>query len=240
MTLVLPNPQAVTPAEVATLGSQVVLAAQNSDDVHEVTEMAARWSAIAEYVRRTSTEGIAQAEATKRRLEIRIGQLSPAAANDGTRGNQHTATPDAGNGSLPKNRLTEARQMAEHPEIVEEVIANSTDADPPTKAKIIGAIKDAMRPSIEAEIARKAAAALERWPELGDPDGGLDTPAKIADAADLLSKDPWRIEHFRRHIEVQRRRREPDYEPPKLDPLVGLYCAACDQTYTHECSGDQA
>ena len=54
---------------------QIVAWAESTDDLAAVRDAADRWGAITEYVRRTSREGVAEAEAALRRLEVRIGRL---------------------------------------------------------------------------------------------------------------------------------------------------------------------
>jgi len=164
MSLILPDPQAVTPAQVAELGSQVLAAAESTNDAHVVTDLSNKWAAITEYLRRTSTEGIAQAEATKLRLVSRIGALSPAIPNDGGRIN-----PDAGiDHPMSRNRMTEARKLAANTDVVDEVIEQSTDANPPTKAK---ALREIAKRSAQADAAEEQAEIDEFYDSLDlDPD----------------------------------------------------------------------
>ena len=92
-------------------------------------------AAIDEYLARTSTVGRARVAAAMRRLEVRIGELlGPARTGD----NQHTNEPSfANDGSLTRNQRREFRQMAEHPEVVEEVIAQSSDQRPPSRRSVM-------------------------------------------------------------------------------------------------------
>jgi len=148
-------------AEIAALGVQVQEWAQQATDVAEVKEMADKWAAVTEYVRRTSREGVAQAEATLRRLEVRYGELDR--GQQGFRSDlrpfRHAEKVDTGVSSPLR---TEFRQMAAHPDIVEAVIATSTDADPPSRRKVILAIErvkmidQAKRDDEEFEAALKA------------------------------------------------------------------------------------
>ena len=118
--------------------------AESTDDAHpdrtgydSESVLSNKWAAITEYLRRTSTEGLAQAEATKLRLVSRIGALSPAtteaeAGSLGGRGNKSLT----GTGSaLSPNRMSEARKIAANPDVVDDVIEKSTDADPPTDSR---------------------------------------------------------------------------------------------------------
>lgn len=231
MNLVLPSPQTITPAQVASYGAQVEAAARQTDDVNEVVDLTARWSAIAEYVRRTSTEGIAQAEATKRRLEIRIGELAPPRPP----GNPNLTGVGRIDEPLSHNRMSEARKMAANPTIVAEVIDRSTDVDPPTKAKVLAAIRDAA----QADIETQAAEAVERWPELADPDAGIGTSAAaLAMAGQTLARDPWRIDGLHRRIAAKRKERE-GCTSPQPAPIVERACPHCSHIDRHICEGGQ-
>lgn len=118
-----------TPQQVAEVAAALVAWADTVDDIAQVKDASAKWAAICEYVRRTSREGVAEAEGALRRLEMRVGELL---------GEAKTGRPN-----LPRevdiadNRVHEFRQMAAHPEIVEQVIAESTDTDPPSRAKVL-------------------------------------------------------------------------------------------------------
>lgn len=145
--LVLPDPKSITPAEIAHFGQQVEAAAAGTTDPHVVNDLSNRWAAITEYLRRTSTEGLKQAEATKIRLLARIAELTPKQPRGPKphHGNPIFIGADKNSDPLPKDRMVEARKIAEHPDIVERVIEESTDADPPTKAKVIREIKTHQR-----------------------------------------------------------------------------------------------
>lgn len=195
MSLVLPDAEAMTPAMVAGYCAEVEAFAAELTNPADVAEVRDRWAAVTEYMRRKSREGIAQAEATMRRLEIRIGQLSP--AQQGQRSDL-TTSPDAGRSSdsvipLSPNRMTEARKQAEHPDVVEQVIADSTDDNPPTKAKVLDAIRAAKQaePQVSPRYTRQQI--LERWPTVTGPDGVLtdaEIDTLIGDLIDQLATEP--------------------------------------------------
>lgn len=134
----LPTPQSVTPAELADYGAQVVAWAEQVDDIGQVREAADKWAAITEYVRRSSREGVAGAEATLRRLEVRVGQLLGPATRDHDRTAGSTSVvPD-----IERHARSDLRDLAEHADVVEQVIAESTDAEPPSRRKVLAAIRD--------------------------------------------------------------------------------------------------
>ena len=162
MTLpVLPAAATLTPATIAQHGSEIVAWAEGSDDIDAVRDYVARWAAVTEYVRRTSREGVAEAESVLRRLETQVGKLlGPAKLGRPTLEESSVAPEDIG-----RHDRSEFRLMAEHPEIVDAVIAASTDSSPPSRRKVIAAIRgDNDRRVVDAELieARKHAPQLAR------------------------------------------------------------------------------
>ncbi len=87
--------------------------ASASPDIGLHRNQAAKWAAITEYVRRSSREGIAEAEGALRRLEQRVGALLGPA----TVGSHHSVAAE-GAKNLAKDARSEFRLMAEHPDIV--------------------------------------------------------------------------------------------------------------------------
>lgn len=142
----LPNASAVTPAQVAEYASALVAWSETVTDPGEVRDVANKWAAITEYLRRTSREGIAEAEGALRRLEMRVGELDT--PKQGERTDLSVATEKLHD--VSRSVRSDFRKMAEHPEIVEQVIAESTDADPPSRRKVLHAI----------DVARQAEAEL--------------------------------------------------------------------------------
>lgn len=159
MTLpVLPSEQSITPAELAQYGEQIVAWAEQTDDVAEVRESASKWAAITEYVRRTSKEGIADAEAVLRRLEVRVGQLL-GPPQPGKRTDLSVTTD--GSDEVNRQTRTDLRDMAEHADIVEQVIAESNDESPPSRRKVIAAIRDHKQRHVESAMDAELAEAIE-------------------------------------------------------------------------------
>lgn len=130
----LPTAAAMTVADVREYGARVVAWAEQVDDVGEVREAKNKWAAITEYVRRTSREGVAEAEAALRRLEVRIGQLL-GPREVGGRGKPSTA-PEG----LSRDDRSDFRNMADHSDVVEQVIAESTDDQPASRRSVLEAI----------------------------------------------------------------------------------------------------
>jgi len=128
----LPNAASVTPAQIAEVATALVAWADTVDDVAEVRDAANKWAAITEYVRRTSREGVAEAESALRRLEVRVGQLLGPASPNGKGSGSHASDPSIG----PDDR-SRFRAMADNADVVEDVIAASTDADPPSRRKVL-------------------------------------------------------------------------------------------------------
>ncbi len=130
----IPEPSALDVATVGALGAELLTWAESTDDVAAVRDAANRWAAITEYVRRTSREGVAEAEAALRRLEVRVGQLNER-PGQGSRTSAHAQ-------KLEPSRAREFAEMADHADVVEDVIAESTDADPPSRRKVLTRIRE--------------------------------------------------------------------------------------------------
>lgn len=149
-----------TPQQIHEMATQLVQWAEQTDDVAAVKDASAKWAAITEYVRRTSREGVAEAEAALRRLEARAGALIIAQRQAGemaSHGQRHDETSsrlhltDIG---IRRDEAAAFVKMAEHPDVVEEVIARSTDADPPSRRKVIREID---RRKLDGEVAEMVA-----------------------------------------------------------------------------------
>jgi hypothetical protein len=108
-------------------------------DVAAMNDVRARLEAIDVYLQRTSEEGRAEVAATMRRLEVRIGELLGPA----TVGAHSSATEGA---RLTKDARFQCRQMAAHPEVVEEIIATSTDRRPATRRAVMAKINKDEKP----------------------------------------------------------------------------------------------
>src|SRR5690606_32046103 len=113
--------------------------AEQCDDIPAIRDTANKLAAIDEYLARTSSDGRARVAATQRRLEARIGDLLGPPENHGP------ATPDHGKGLNDRQR-SEFRQMAANPDVVDDVIDESTDDDPPSRRKVMKAIKQQTKP----------------------------------------------------------------------------------------------
>lgn len=109
--------------------------AETVDDIGALRDTAAKLEAIDTYLSRTSTEGRAAVAATMRRLEVRIGELSP--RRQGERTDLTSCEPQE---VLRPDERSRFRTMAEHRDVVEDVIANSTDERPATRNAVLQAI----------------------------------------------------------------------------------------------------
>lgn len=169
----LPTPNSITPAEVDGYAEAVERFAADCDDIHEVREARNKWAAITEYIRRTSRDGVARAEAAERRLEQRIGALLGPPTPGRTPGGMSEGS------DISRDDRMEFRQMAEHADIVDAVIAASTDASPPTRNKIRTAIRDHKSSEMQTE-AKQA----------------------LLDAGVIITDDPMAKDLARRHTEI--------------------------------------
>jgi len=128
--------------------------AETCDNVAELRDAMNKCSAISEYLRLTSTEGCARVEAAKRRLEVRIGLLlgPPRRPEETGRGTQRRDSEI----EIPDHQHSSFRAMAADPETVEAVIAGSTDAAPPSRKKVMGAIKSKREEDVLRKLGRAA------------------------------------------------------------------------------------
>lgn len=140
LAIVTAKAELVTPDALITYTVQITNALPGVEDAHQIKAEIDKLSVIRDYIGRRSTEGALQAETCLRRMEMRIAELtpkSPGSRNDlGTSpGTRRGAEP-----ALPKGQMTEAYKEFENPDVVDHVITESTQEDPPTKAKVIRAI----------------------------------------------------------------------------------------------------
>lgn len=143
----LPNAQALsTPEEVDAAASQIEEWADQTDDIGQVRELQDKWAALTEYIRRKSRQGVARAEAAERHIENRLGCLIKAKRDAGELAPAHRPSisvtavtlTDLG---ISRRQAADFVAMAEHPDIVEQVIARSDDESPPSRRKVIDAIR---------------------------------------------------------------------------------------------------
>ena len=89
------------------------------------------WAAEADNV-----TALKDAQATIRRLEVRMGELMGPAMRGGDHGNQHSGGKSSATDlPLSPNERTEFRKMAENTDVVEAVIAASSDTSPPPSSR---------------------------------------------------------------------------------------------------------
>lgn len=137
--LSIPRPSAGI--DVHGICQQIESWSESCTDIGEMHEVKAKLSAIDQYIAQTSTEGRAAVSATVRRLEVRIGVvLGEAKPGNPTGANQHGGTSAAPDVPLTKHERSEFRKMADAADVVEEVIAASTDDKPASRAKVLGEI----------------------------------------------------------------------------------------------------
>lgn len=128
------------PVDVATIDSFVARSAairEAAEDPAEVTELIADLNVLVALLRKApEVAGLAAVEAEKRRAEVRLHEITVALQPqvDGL------ARPGAG---VPRTLARDARRMAANKAVVEQVIASSDDASPPTRRKVKKAIDDA-------------------------------------------------------------------------------------------------
>lgn len=145
------DPQQLEVDQLRELAQQIVAWADSIEDVTVVRDAAAKWAAITEYVKRKSLDGVAEAEGALRRLEVRIGRL-----NERRGAGRPPANCPHTDNSVPRQRAAEFEVMAKNADVVEDVIAASTDANPPSRRRVLGEIT---RRQFQAETSE----IRERW-----------------------------------------------------------------------------
>jgi DNA-binding CsgD family transcriptional regulator len=115
--------------------------AAESTSVAELRDAGNKLAAIDEYLARTSIEGRARVAAAMRRLEVRVGELLP--RQPGRRTDLEPPCRDTE--VLSEDQRKQFRKMAEHPEVVEQVIAESTDERPPSRRSVLQRLADTAR-----------------------------------------------------------------------------------------------
>jgi hypothetical protein len=132
--------------------------ASECESIAELKEESNLCAAMDEYLARTSAEGRARVAATIRRLEVRIGQLLP----ERTPGRRNDLEPLPREAEvLNHGQRRDFRQMADHPEVVEEVIAESTDEKPASRRTVMQRLQDAAKKHPVDPPAFKSRAAIE-------------------------------------------------------------------------------
>ena len=137
--LAIPRPADVT--DVYDLCARVESMLSAVDDIMDAYDAKAKFAAIDTYLAQTSKDGRARLAATMRRLEARIGELLGVADNGGRRESGVSSFAS----ELTPNERHQFRQMAAHPEVVEQVIAESDDHQPASRSKVLAAIRDSIQ-----------------------------------------------------------------------------------------------
>lgn len=172
----IPQPDTLTIAKAREVCASVVEWANQCDDAETVLRARDRFRVVAEYLR--INDAAREGKAAMLYLEMRIGELAGEAkvGRPSADGN----LPHAVNNDLHHARLHEFRQMAAHPEVVEQVIADSTQQSPPSRNKVLNAIRELERVATEARAERDAFEA------------GLEEQRELAKAIKARPGDDWR------------------------------------------------
>lgn len=146
--LTIPRPGAGI--DVHGICQQIETWATDTTDIGELHEAKAKLSAIDSYIAQTSIEGRSTVSATIRRLEVRIGEVIGAGSRGGDRGNQHTGGKSTATDlPLSKDERSDFRNMAANADVVEDVIADSTDEQPASRRKVLDEIRHRNQPDPE-------------------------------------------------------------------------------------------
>ncbi len=128
--------------------------AETCANVAELRDAMNKCSAISEYLRLTATEGTARVETAKRRLEMRVGLLL-GPTRQGQKSDDGPLHRDEEVAGMHDSQASTFRAMAADPETVEEVIAASSDTEPPSRRKVMAAIKSKRKPPNEGDVLKR-------------------------------------------------------------------------------------
>lgn len=119
--------------------------AEECDSIPELKDAANKLAAIDEYLDLTTTEGRGRVAAAMRRLEVRIGRLLGPPPPPQETGARKGSSADEPSGLTP-NQRSDFRKLAENEDVVEGVIAESTDQQPASRNKVKAAIREQQEP----------------------------------------------------------------------------------------------
>lgn len=143
MSLIHVTPEPTSLAQVNDQCEAIEVWAEHCDSVPELRDATNKLAAINEYLTRTSTDGRARVDAAMRKLEVRIGDLL---GPPDIGGDRKTDQFDRDRTDLSPDQRSDFRQMAANSDVVDEVIEQSTDDDPPSRRKVMRAIKQQTKP----------------------------------------------------------------------------------------------
>lgn len=177
--------------------------ADTCDSIPELRDANNKLAAIDEYLNRTSTEGRARVAEAQRHLEVRIGSiLGPPKI-----GRPETSVANDISDGLTRNERSEFRAMADNADVVEAVVAESTDEAPASRRKVMKAIKQKVRkqpaPLTDEELeAERLEAELEQ--RVQRLRTAIEMLAyEMPDAAVMAAEVPERVAHrFDMHLDA--------------------------------------
>lgn len=141
MPVKVPDPPAEGPYPVATVCANVQAWAAQATNVDAIYDYKNKLAAIDTYLQRTSTEGRREVAIAMRTLEVRIGQLLPM-----EQGKRADLLPNRGEEvSISSQEKAQFRTMAAHPEVVQDVIDQSTDEHPASRRAVLQTIRGEVR-----------------------------------------------------------------------------------------------
>lgn len=181
MTLVVPTTEPASLVAVNDQCAAIEAWAETCESIPELQDFGNKLAAIDEYLNRTSTEGRSRVAAAMRRLEVRIGKLlgPPLGPQESGRLQGSGATEP-----LDRHRRDEFRRMAENEEVVEQVIAESTDRAPASRGKVMQIIRP--KKANERDGAKKSRAnVIARENEIREMARKGNTSLQMANALDV-------------------------------------------------------
>lgn len=150
--LVLPaSGRDLSVAEVEGWCDQIAQIVSEEADIHHLTDLRSRFQPFAAAFTKATKKGSSTIAATERRIEVRLGELLTQSRESGelvkhggdrkTEIKADAAALKLADVGLTRQEAAEFVAMAEHPEVVEQVIAESSDTAPASRNRVRQAVK---------------------------------------------------------------------------------------------------
>jgi hypothetical protein len=203
--LAIPDASSVSVEQASQVAAQIEAWCSTVDDVAQLEDARAKVAAIETYLRRTHASAAVEIARADRKLEVRIGSLLAPPAHGGDR---HSDSFKSGHGheaSVPRQRATEFRKMAEAADVPE--VAAAIDAGA-SRSEVLR----------QAAVAEAKVAQQHRRDEMDEFVESLDLP--VPDPAEE-ERGALRVQIYDAVMHIE----EAAHELAKFDPLSVTWAA---------------
>lgn len=206
----IPDPQTVSLEVLLDACEAVVVWANICDHLAAVREVYARFAAVAQYLARR--DAAREGNAAMRLLEVRIGQLLPP-PEPGKRTDLEPLLSEGEVRPLHRTQASEFRRMAEHAEVVEALVAESTEREPASRHQVLKAIRKLERAVRTADIAANEPPPIDAEP---------------SEFSVIVMDPPWRYDNV-----ATRGAAEDHYPTMSLEDLASLQLPAAENAHLY-------